>query len=95
MLARGVNEEKIMNFLTLMNIGHKTGCQCCRATIMREKWVQKNSEGAFLFSEDSSFNFKGVFVVEKLKYDSDHPAKRCGNLNFFRPELKIRILFEF
>ena len=59
------------------------------------KMCSKNSEGVFLFSEDSSFNFKGVFVVEKLKYDSDHSAKRCGNLNFFRPELKIRILFEF
>ena len=42
MLARGVNEEKIMNFLTLMNIDHKTGCQCCRATIMRAQLAQKN-----------------------------------------------------
>ena len=49
MLARGVNEEKIMNFLTLMNIDHKTGCQCCRATIIRPQWVEKKSEGAFLF----------------------------------------------
>ena len=81
MLARGVNEEKIMNFLTLMNIDHKTGCQCCRATIMPAQWAQIYSKGALLFVIMCIFTrFKIQVsivraVVEKLKYDPDHSAK--------------------